>query len=286
MIQRILLPVDFSPRDAAAAHYVKELSRKLAVKVILLHVVPPPDYEAAVLEAGGAALQQLIDTRKRIAQEKIDKAGETELAGLDVERVLVSGFPSDEILEYAEKEKVDLIVMPTHGYGPFRRFLLGSVVSKVLHDAHIPVLTSAHMADPKLDPIEFDTVAAAIDLSENSGLVLKYAASLAQELGAKLKVMHALAEVSGHMGFSLGEPERPHFEAAARERINALGADLSLPFEVHIELGDPGKVICQMARSTSTDLVVIGRSSASGLGRLRAHAYSIIRESNVPVISV
>ena len=57
---RVLMPVDFSPRDAAAAHYVKQLHKKISFLTVLLHVVPPPDYEAAVLEAGGPVLQELI----------------------------------------------------------------------------------------------------------------------------------------------------------------------------------------------------------------------------------
>jgi nucleotide-binding universal stress UspA family protein len=286
VIQRIVMPVDFSPRDRAAAHYVKELAGKLQFETTLLHILPPPDYEAAVLEAGAPALQELMDTRKRIAEEKLQKSCREELAGLAVKRELRSGFPSEEIVQYAERESADLIVMPTHGYGPFRRFLLGSVVSKVLHDARTPVMTSAHLADPELEPIRFQTVAAAIDLSDTSSTVLEYAARLAQALGAELKIMHALAELSAHIGFTFSAPDAAHFEGAARERIDALRADLPVSSEVLVERGDPGKIISALVKSTSTDVLVIGRSSASGLGRLRAHAYSIIRESGVPVISV
>ena len=55
-----------------------------------------------------------------------------------------TGDPATAINEYAEAHKVSLIIMPTHGYGTFRRLLLGSVTAKVLHDAKIPVWTAAH----------------------------------------------------------------------------------------------------------------------------------------------
>ncbi len=286
MISKVLLPVDFSPRDRAAAHSVKELAKKLRFETILLHVVPPPDYEAAVLEAGGPALDELIENRRKLAGEKLKRDCLEELAGMEVRRELVSGFPSEEIIEFAMRERVDLIVMPTHGYGPFRRFLLGSVVSKVLHDAQLPVMTGAHMADHPEGPNPFATVAAAIDLSPNSGRVLEYAAGLAKQLGARLKVLHALAEITSHMGFNFEVKEEVHFEKPAREMIAKLCAGLGVPYEVEMETGDPGKTICELVKRSRADVTVIGRSSASGLGRLRAHAYAIIRESSVPVISV
>ncbi len=286
MIQRVLLPVDFSPRDAAAAHYVRELGRKLPLEVFILHVVPPPDYEAAVLEAGGQVLQELLDTRRRLAAERLDKTCQAELEGVSATRVLRDGFPSEEIVEFAAERKVDLIVMPTHGYGPFRRFLLGSVVSKVLHDSPVPVLTGAHMEEPRIEDIHFQTVTAALDLSDNSSRVLDYAARLAVALGAKLVVAHVLAEIGGQIGLSLEGGETVHFEGAARAKIQELTAPLAVPFEIAIESGDPGRTIRELASRNQTDLLVIGRSSASGLGRLLAQAYSIIRESEVPVISV
>lgn len=286
MIQKVLLPVDFSPRDQAAAHYVKELHKKLAFDTTLLHVVPPPEYEAAVLEAGSAALQELLDTRMRLANEKLQKTGLQVLQGLPVTRQLRSGFPSTEIVEYADEKKFDLIVMPTHGYGPFRRFLLGSVVSKVLHDARIPVMTGAHMEEPRLGDIHFDMVTASLDLSPTSARVLDYAARLSQALGAKLHVVHALAELSGHIGFNFQGKEDVHFEKAAREKVEEFCKGLAVPYEVSIESGDPGPTVNALAKAKGSDLIVIGRSTASGMGRLRAHAYSIIRESVVPVISV
>ncbi len=56
------------------------------------------------------------------------------------------GDPAQVITAFAHTQGVDLIMMPTHGYGPFRRLLLGSVTAKVLHDAECPVWTAVHMA--------------------------------------------------------------------------------------------------------------------------------------------
>jgi hypothetical protein len=75
-----------------------------------------------------------------------------EFAGVLLSRVLVEGDPATEIVNHAKNERIDLIMMPTHGHGPFRALLLGPVTAKVLHDAECPVRTTAHtdkkMADP------------------------------------------------------------------------------------------------------------------------------------------
>lgn len=285
MIERILLPVDFSPRDAAAAHYVCQLHRKTKFQTVLLHVVPPPDYEAAVLEAGGPVLQELMDTRRRMGAKKLEATCLQELEGMPVERVLLEGFPSEQIVQYAAKNSVDWIVLPTHGYGPFRRFLLGSVTSKILNDARCPVFTGAHMEEPKLEEIHFERIAAAVDLSESSARVIAEARAIADELGAKLIVMHAMAGLGGYVGVSFEAAHELHFEAAVKERLAELTKDAG-EVEIVFEVGDPGKTVAAMAKRSGADLVVIGRSTSSGFAALRTQTLAIIRESGVPVLSL
>ena len=283
-MKRVMMPVDFSPRDAAAAHHVKQLYRKIHFETILLHVVPPPDYEAAVLEAGGPILQELMETRRRLGMERLNTTCLGELSGMPVERVLLEGFPSERIVQYAAEREVDLIVLPTHGYGPFRRFLLGSVTAKVLHDATCAVLTGAHMEQPKLDDIHFNRVAAAIDLSDTSARVIDEAKALAKQLDAKLVVLHAMGGLSGHVGFNFEKAHELHFETAVKERMAELTKGIDA--EVIMETGDPGKTIAALVKQTKTDLVVIARSTSHGLAAMRSYTYSIVRESGVPVLSV
>ncbi len=283
-MKRVLMPVDFSPRDAAAAHYVRQLHLKSPFRTILLHVVPPPDYEAAALEAGGAALQALLNTRRTLAQDRLNSTCLLELKDMPVERVLLQGFPSEQIVRYASENDIDLIVLPTHGYGTFRRFLLGSVTSKVLHDAECSVLTSAHMENPKLEQIQFSTIAAAVDLSDSSPRVISEAKTLAVRMGAKLVVMHAMTGLSGHVGFNFGEEHELQFETAVKQRLEELTKGMDV--ETFFEVGDPGKAIASMVKASKTDLVVIAKSTSHGLAALRSYSYAIIRESGVPVLSL
>jgi len=283
-MKSVLMPVDFSPRDAAAAQYVKQLHQKLSFETTLLHVVPPPDYEAAVLEAGGPVLQELMETRRKLGQDRLNSTCVKELEGMTVARVLLEGFASEQIVAFAAANEIDLIVLPTHGYGPFRRFLLGSVTAKVLHDAQCAVFTGAHMEGLKVSDIQFKKIAAAIDLSDSSTRVLAEAKTLAEALGAELIVMHAMTGLSGHVGFNMERTHELHFESAVKERMAELTRGMDV--ETVIETGDPGKTIAALVKRTNTDLVVIARSTSHGLAALRSYTYAIIRESGAPVMSV
>jgi len=66
--------------------------------------------------------------------------------------VLKEGDPAQQIVEYARTTDVDLIMMPTHGYGRFRAALLGSVTAKVIHDSLCALWTSAHIQPPYSPP--------------------------------------------------------------------------------------------------------------------------------------
>ncbi len=73
----------------------------------------------------------------------------------------------------------------------------------------------------------------------------------------------------------------------ARNDISQILKGLYASAEVHVEIGDVLSVICSQARHLNAGLLVIGRSpSHGGLGRLRCHAYTIIREAPCPVVSV
>ena len=84
-------------------------------------------------------------------------------------------------------------MMPTSGCGPFRRFILGSVTAKVLHDVACPVWTGEHVEQmPAVSAGGLRTILCAVDLRQDSERVLRWAAGLALRAGAELTVAHAI----------------------------------------------------------------------------------------------
>src|SRR3981189_1517415 len=111
--------------------------------------VAQPLYYAGVSDPGGPVM---IDSDEILAdlQTRLNSTLVKQFAHLPVERTAQLGDPAREITDFARKQRVDLIMMPTHGYGPFRSLLLGSVAAKVLHDAECPVWTAAHADEPPM----------------------------------------------------------------------------------------------------------------------------------------
>ena len=143
--KQILFPVDFSEQNRAMAPHVACMASRYSARVTMLHVleIPTGVYPGWPDYSGLLDITAMLDIRK----QKLHAFLKSEFETIATTRLIVEGAPGQVISEYAAKENVDLIMMPTHGYGPFRRFLLGSVTAKTLHDADCPVWTSAHMLE-------------------------------------------------------------------------------------------------------------------------------------------
>ncbi len=286
LLKKILLPVDFSERSACAGQYAKAMAAQFGAQIILLHVLTPPQYEFGALEIGGSMLADLYSARNRQAAEDLSGYMAKEFAGLEVTRTVLEGEPAARIVDLANEEKADIIIMPTHGYGPFRRFILGSNTAKVLHDADCPVWTGVHLAQTPEARIEVRTVLCAVDLGPQSSKALCWAAMFAQEFGARLTLAHATAP-SPEAGSKPESAVSAGVRAAAERELDRLRDFVHAEAELIVESGEPAQAICSLAERIKADALVIGRGSAAGVfGRLRTNAYAIIRQSPCPVVSV
>jgi nucleotide-binding universal stress UspA family protein len=141
-IRRILHPTDFSSASRPALERALGLARDSRAELIILHVmapvipvvgegyIPPQTYEA-------------IDTAARkSAQTKLDAlVARARKAGVRTRGLLVEGTPHDRIVRAAKAQRVDLIVMGTHGRSGLARLFVGSVASRVVSAAACPVMT-------------------------------------------------------------------------------------------------------------------------------------------------
>lgn len=270
--KKILFPVDFSHRCAAIAPMVADFNRRFHAAPTLLHVLPADATDA-----------QRID-----AQEDLGVFADAHFSGMSVCRALLQGHAAKTIIEFAHEHKSDLIMMPTHGYGPFRRMLLGSVTLQVLEQAWCPVWTDAHTEVPlSHHNASFRSVLCAVDLSQRSHPALHWAKQFAADMQARMTIVHAtpLALAAG-----VGAPIpdwAPELEDAAREQIARLQHSEGTNAAVAIAPGEVAHAVRAAAEEARADLLVIGRGSEDGHGgRLRNHAYPIIRHSPCPVVSV
>jgi nucleotide-binding universal stress UspA family protein len=289
-LSRILVPVDFSPRSRGGVQYARALACHFHAQVILLHAVPPTLLPYGPAEPiAYSAMREMESEMLADRQRWLEDFLPGEWRNIPVERLVLTEDPARAIVDHAALANCDLIVMPTHGHGPFRRFLLGSVTAKVLHDSGCPVWTGPHLEDaPPLEDIAFRRILCAVDLGPDSGAVLRWAAGFAREFAAELAILHVLPISAARLDGMYFSPEWHADETArSRERVAALASEAGVEVETMIETGDVPDIVSNAASVWKADLLVIGRGRSAGvLGRLRANAYAILRAAACPVAAI
>lgn len=288
-IQHILFPTDFSDLSEATEAHVRQFAQHFGAQVTALHVIELP---AAFYGMSAGYFFETPDAES--LQDRARETMQSVLPGMVAERAVKLGNPAFVIAEFAEANAVDLIMMPTHGYGPFRRALIGSVTAKVLHDAKCPVWTMAHAETPaEGGPLDLNRIVCAVDLVPESVPVVRKAADLAQSFGAQLWLAHAVPRVHTFHDQYAGEADlwavqRQHFYADhARQEIAKVQAEAGTHFNICVDAGPVAEVIAEVARKHRAHLVVTGRGAMEHfLGTVRSHAYPIIHEAPCPVVSL
>jgi nucleotide-binding universal stress UspA family protein len=137
-LERILLAVDFSHCSDGAVEHAAELARRFHAPLHVVHAVelpvvidPPPLLEHDARHEFARARASLDELANDLERDGLPRPGET----------IEVGSPARVILETAERERCDLIVVGTHGRSGLRRLMIGSVAEHVIRHARCPVLT-------------------------------------------------------------------------------------------------------------------------------------------------
>lgn len=284
-IKHILFPVDFSERTCGAVPFVTAMASRFGARVTLMGIAPPIPYGGMVDPSGLCMLDP--DELRTDLQGRLNRTYTKEFSNVPVQRIADVGDPAELITQFAHSEGVDLIMMPTHGYGPFRRLLLGSVTAKVLHDAQCPVWTGAHLEQPVTEHLNWRSVLCAVDGTPKSTPVMEWAAQFSKETGASLRFVHAVRGVETWPARQSDLEFERDLRKEAAERIEKLKSSIGIDAPVCIVTGEIPESVRDEGRRHGADVVVIGRGVLDEtFGRLRTHTYGIVRQAGCPVISV
>lgn len=139
--KRILFATDFSETAGAALEYASSLARDAGATLYIVHVghfrVANTDWSSFGLGTSGYVpeLDNLEEVRNRLS------ATTPTVSGVCCEHRYLEGDPADEIVDFARRQNIDLVVMGTHGRTGLNHVLLGSVAEAVVRRANCPVLT-------------------------------------------------------------------------------------------------------------------------------------------------
>ena len=142
MYQKVLVPLDGSELAECALPEVKKLAGGgLIGEVILLNVfeidlMGIPEAHATSVDLDALKHAELDKSRRYLEKVQPELSSE----GINVKTESLEGTPAQTIVNYADANGVDLIVIATHGFTGMKKLMFGSVALRVLHDSHVPVL--------------------------------------------------------------------------------------------------------------------------------------------------
>lgn len=137
MFKKILLATDGSENARRAADEAAGFARELSSHVILVYIIQTPPSQSRMVQANFDVHSLLEEDAKLRIQNIIDTF---EQEKLPYTLKVAIGDPAGLIIEIAEKEKTDLIVIGSRGFGTIKGVFLGSVSQKVTHYAKCPVM--------------------------------------------------------------------------------------------------------------------------------------------------
>ncbi len=135
-LRKLLLATDLSEASFSATEEAFDLAGRLDASLLIVSVIDP----GSLLLPGGrfrARIDQVRERREQLAQELVERGKRD---GITVSFLVWTGDPGDMIVSAAEAERVDIVLVGSHGRGAVGRLLLGSVSEHVVRNAPCPVL--------------------------------------------------------------------------------------------------------------------------------------------------
>ena len=284
MYKRLLVPLDGSELAEVALPYAEELARHLGSEIILVNVRTPtenldkPERREYLTIMAATTEQNIKKSTDRPAGEKVKVA--TAIVGSPG----LLTHPAEQILDYAEKENINLIVMATHGRTGIRRWTLGSTANNVARAFKCPILLiRANTNVPK--SVHLNKILVPLDGSMPSEAVLPYIENLASKLKTKVSLLYVVemlyhfypyVEPVGYYG-GAGVVKVPYNEEemkawkevgekyikSVNDKLTAMGIKTS--YEVRI--GSAGEEIIEAEEGMHPDMVAMSTHGHSGFGR-------------------
>ncbi|MFZ1399277.1 MAG: universal stress protein [Candidatus Promineifilaceae bacterium] len=264
--KKILLPLDGSPLAERALAPAIRLAVGMSAEIVLLHVVVPLDIdfvlpEASLPQATEEAERHLAAVSARFAT-----------AGVNMTTAVVVDFnTATAVINCAEENDVDFIVMSSHGRSELTRWRYGSVTARLLRQATCPVLVIPDQTGDK--PVAFRRILLPLDGSDMAAQALEPAVALAQAVSAELVLLRAVP--LPFMAEELIAPERSIEQIEAEVRAKALAyleqiktsltGAYDIPVKTAAIIGSAADVIIDYADEHEVDLIVMNSHGRSGI---------------------
>jgi nucleotide-binding universal stress UspA family protein len=295
-IKKILYPTDFSSCSKQAYAHALFIAEQYNAELHILHVITvhhddayDPTYDYPDLEEYNLHLEK----HAQAESDELIKRHKT--SDVKIIKIQERGYsPSANILQYAQNNNIDLIVMGTHGRRGLGYLFLGSVAEEVTRFARRPVYTIREQK-PTIPVEKINRILVPIDLSKFSKQALHYANELCRDYDSELEVIHVVEDRVHPALYATGKSSifdfMPDITKKSTKLINEMFDEIVGPKvkkKIKIMEGVPAREILNYAEQKDVNMIVLTTHGASGLNQffLGGVAEKIIRRSICPVFTI
>jgi len=295
MYEKILVPLDGSELAEVALPYAEELAGRLGSEGTLLYV--SESAEGQYHRIPQFYMQEMAKATKRNAERYLEKP---EGKAIKVEPAVLFGHPADEIVAYADKEDIGLIVMATHGRSGIKRLALGSVAEKIVRTARQPVaLIRAKGARPDVrEKGMLNKALVPLDGSKESEAAIPYIEELVSRLKGEVVLLQVVAQayrvITGgeeRVQIPYTEEEMEPLRASAGDYLKKVAGELEgkgITTRSKIRVGTAAEEIIKLADELHVDMVAMSTHGRSGVSRwaFGSVADKVLHAGNTPLLLV
>lgn len=268
MFEKILVPLDGSTLAERALWPAVTIAKAMRARLVLMQVVSQIPLVVAD--------PQLYDEMNRMGEEGalayLRSVSANCPAQVQVELVVDSGSPADALLDYAEQNSVDLIVMSSHGRSGVSRWVYGSVAEKMLRSA--PCAVGVICARTETEMFSHKRILVPLDGSPLAEMALQPALDLATAVGAEVHLLRVT--LPAHVMMETASMREVFTQIAVEERVEAetylQSKYMELPndhlfFEVIMAKESVAESIISYVREHNIDLIVMSSHGRTGISR-------------------
>lgn len=282
-LNKILWATDFSEEAQESLLYADAFAKTFKAKIVALHVVP--DFSAALYDAAHVIkgeLLQRVAAVKGEAEEKIKAISKEK--GIPFEKIIVmEGTASKIIIDSAEKEGVDLIVIGRRGMSAVEKLFIGSVANQILRTSPVPIL----LTKKKTGTPQFKKIIVPTDFSEREEIERDLAWDLAKGFGSELTLLHVLELHDFEFSPRVLEELMESLLGRLKRRKTREKADLQVTEDVYRAV-NASVGIAEYAETHNFDLIVISTCVQSKLERffLGSTTEKVISYTQIPIFAI
>jgi nucleotide-binding universal stress UspA family protein len=289
MYDKIMVPLDGSELAEVTLWYAARLAGRLGSEITLVYVNAPNELTSPHMYE-----RYLQDTAGRVKEHATRTAAETGGGEITVDYKLLKGDPAEEIVDYADKAKVDLMILSTQGKSGIKRWAMGNVANKVVRATRKQVLiirAKGSKADVYKDSLT--KVLVPVDGSRESESILGFVGEIALKLNLEIVLLHIwprhtdLYSPTGVKAREKIEKRENEYIQRMAERLKGEGINARPVFR-EVMQGHEAVEIIKLAEQEQFSMVAMATHGRSGISRwiFGSNAEKVLNEGSTPLLLV